>query len=240
MRLTEAVPAAAATEDSRLNGPHFVDRATEPPRPGRESRVRLPLGHGLRLEAVAAGDASRAELERYVQAAFLAKHGAHVRSFMPTLLAFRDRAGALGGVAGIRGGDEGRLYLEQYLDRPVEQALSIALAAHGVERVERGQIAEVGNLAGASCRAAVRMVAQIPAYLLSRRYAWIVFTATSALRDILARFDAPLVELARAEGPRVAGSRDEWGRYYETDPRVYAGWLRDAERLPGFAHTRAR
>jgi hypothetical protein len=84
------------------------------------------------------------------------------------------------------------------------------------------------------------MVAQIPAYLLSRRYAWIVFTATSALRGILARFDAPLVELARADGLRVAGTHDEWGRYYETDPRVYAGCLRDAERLPGFAHTGAR
>ena len=223
-----------------MNGPHFVDRATDLRSHPRDTAIRQPPGRGLRLEAVLPGDTSRAELERYVQLAFQAKHGAHVRSFMPTLLAFRDRAGALGGVAGIRGADEGRLYLEQYLDRPVEQALASALATRGSERVERGQIAEVGNLAGASCRAAVRMVAQIPAYLLARRYTWIVFTATSALRGILARFDAPLVELARAEGPRVAGSRDEWGRYYETDPRVYAGWLRDAERLPGFAHTRAR
>lgn len=186
------------------------------------------------------GDPLRAELERYVRAAFLAKHGAHVRTFMPTLLAFHDRAGVLGGVAGIRGGHEGRLYLEQYLDRPVEQALTDALAAHGIEPVQRRQIAEVGHLAGASCRAAVRMVAQIPAYLLSRRYEWIVFTATGALRDILARFDAPLVELARADGARVAGSQDDWGRYYETNPRVYAGWLPDAEDLPGFAHTGGR
>ena len=223
-----------------MNGPHFVDRATDFRSHPGDTAVRQPPGRGLRLEAVRPGDTCRAELERYVQLAFQAKHGAHVRSFMPTLLAFRDRAGALGGVAGIRGADEGRLYLEQYLDRPVEQALVSALATRGNERVERGQIAEVGNLAGASCRAAVRMVAQIPGYLLAHRYTWIVFTATSALRGILARFDAPLVELARAEGPRVAGASDEWGRYYETDPRVYAGWLRDAERLPGFAHTGAR
>ena len=223
-----------------MNVPQLIDRTAERECRRHEPGVRPPPGQGLTLEAVAPGDACRAELERYVQAAFLAKHAAHVRSFMPTLLAFRDRGGALGGVAGIRGGDEGRLYLEQYLDRPVEQALSNALAARGVGRVERRQIAEVGNLAGASCRSAVRMVAQIPAYLLSRRYAWIVFTATSALRGILARFDAPLVELARADGLRVAGTHDEWGRYYETDPRVYAGWLRDAERLPGFAHTVAR
>ena len=193
-------------------------------------------GHVLHLEAVAPGHASRPELEQYVREAFLARHGAKVRSFMPTLLAFRDRSGALGAVAGIRGAHEGRLYLEQYLDRPVEQSLELACRSRGVGHVERHEIAEVGHLAGASCRAAVRMVAQIPAYLVAKRYAWIVFTATSGLRDILRRFDAPLVELARAEGACVASTNDDWGRYYETDPRVYAGWLPDARQLPGFVH----
>lgn len=218
-----------------LHEPDSLDRTRDPRRRCLDPADRRPLGHALRLQAVGTGDASRDELERYVRAAFRARHAADVRSFMPTLLAFRDRAGALAGVAGFRGADEGRLYLEQYLDRPVEQALTLALAAHGVEHVERHEVVEVGNLAGSSCLAAVRMVAQIPAYLMSRRYAWIVFTATGALRRILARFDAPLVELARADVARVAGSRDAWGRYYDTDPRVYAGRLRDAERLPGFA-----
>ena len=77
------------------------------------------------------------------------------------------------------------------------------------------------------------MVAQLPAYLIERRYQWIVFTATSALRDILTSLGAPLLELATADS-RVDGACDEWGRYYETDPRVYAGYLRDAEGLAGF------
>lgn len=197
-----------------------------------------PPGHGLRLEPVGASDPARAELEQYVRQAFEAKHGARVRTFMPTLLAFRDRAGGLRGVAGVRGAHEGPLYLEQYLDGPVEAALDAAADARGLPRVARHQVVEVGNLAGASCRAAVRMVAHLPAWLTSQRYQWIVFTATSALRQILTGFGAPLVELARADGSHVAGSHDEWGRYYETDPRVYAGYLRDAERLAGFAHAR--
>lgn len=171
-----------------------------------------------------------------MRAAFQAKHGAVVRSFMPTLLAFRDRTDALRGVVGVRGAHQERLYLEQYLDRPVEVALAEALQSRGARYVRRAEIAEVGNLAGATCRAAVRMVAHIPAYLMSQHYQWIVFTATGALRQILAGFGAPLVELARAEGSSVAASSDEWGRYYETDPRVYAGCLQDAERLTGFAH----
>ena len=36
-------------------------------------------------------------------------------------------------------------------------------------------------------------------------------------------------------GARVAGGRDDWGTYYETDPRVFAGFLPDSRRIAGFA-----
>ena len=98
----------------------------------------------------------------------------------------------------------------------------------------------MGNLAGASCRAAVRMVAQLPVFLMQRRYAWITFTATSALRQILEGFGAPLIELGRADPASVATAGDSWGRYYETDPRVFAGYLPAADLLAGFAHRSAR
>ena len=55
--------------------------------------------------AVGREDPSRRELEAFVNAAFARKHGAQVRSFMPTLLASRDRAGALG-VVGLRAAQE--------------------------------------------------------------------------------------------------------------------------------------
>ena len=83
----------------------------------------------LHIDAVRAEHAHRAELEQYVRVAFATKHGAAVRTFMPTLLSFRDRAEVLRGVAGVRGAHEERLYLEHYLDMPVEQALQAALAA---------------------------------------------------------------------------------------------------------------
>jgi hypothetical protein len=199
-------------------------------------------GSSLRLDPVLPGGDSRNELEAYVRDRFAMKHGASVRSFMPTLLSFRDRRGELRGVAGIRGADEARLYLEHYVDRPIEQLVTGCLAARAGDcldaprEVERRQIVEVGNLAGSNCRAAIRMVAQLPAYLMSRRYTWIVFTATSSVRQILAGFGAPLLELGRADPARVAASPDGWGRYYETDPRIFAGYLPDADRLVGFAH----
>jgi hypothetical protein len=207
----------------------------------RASDELRALGESLQLQPVRAGDTGRDELEAYVRDRFATKHGAAVRSFMPTLVSFRDRQGELRGVAGLRGAEESRLYLEQYLDRPIERVLADSLssppgARAAARMVRRDEIVEVGNLAGASCRAAVRMVAQLPVYLMSRRYSWIVFTATSALRQILEGFGAPLIELGRADPGSVAGTPDAWGRYYETDPRVFAGYLPDADRLAGFAH----
>ncbi len=202
------------------------------------------LGDSLNLQPVRAGEAGRADLEAYVRDRFAAKHGAEVRTFMPTLISFRERHGELRGVAGIRGAHESRLYLEQYLDRPIEERLATSLRSLPVDRggapfVRRDEIVEVGNLAGASCRAAVRMVAQLPVFLMSQRYSWIVFTATSTLRQILEGFGAPLIELGRADPTSVATTADAWGRYYETDPRVFAGYLPEADRLAGFAHRTA-
>ena len=224
---------------------------TEAPRTSLQRRASEELrtfGECLHLTAVRTSDPGRDELEAYVRARFASKHGAQVRTFMPTLVAFRNRRGELSGVTGIRGAHEGPLYLEHYLDQPIEARLLAAVRAQspewsvdrgGIRAIGRDEIVEVGNLAGASCRAAVRMVAQLPLFLMQRRYAWIVFTATSAVRQILQGFGAPLIELGRADPASVAGASDAWGRYYETDPRVFAGYLPDADRLAGFAHRTA-
>lgn len=190
-----------------------------------------PFGRNLHIAEACVGSADRHELETYVADAFLRRHGATIQSFMPTLLSFRDGAGTLRGVIGIRGAAPHSLYLEHYLERPVEDAMASAIG----RPVERRAIVEVGNLAGSNCRTAMRMVALVPAYLLARDYRWIVFTATAAVRGILQGLGAPLVELARADGARVSNGPDRWGRYYDSDPRVLAGYLPASRRIPGFS-----
>ena len=202
----------------------------------RSDRRRVP-GPALRLAEAREGAPERAELEAFVQNAFARKHDASVTSFMPTLLSFRDAGGALRGVIGLRSAAPKPLYLEQYLEQPVEAAIATATG----QAVQRHQVVEVGNLAGVNCRAAMRMVAALPSYLLSHDYRWIVFTATNAVRGILQGFGAPLVELAQADGSRVAAGSDRWGSYYEKDPRVLAGYLPASRWVPGFslgAHAR--
>jgi hypothetical protein len=172
-------------------------------------------------------------LERYVQQAFALKHSAQVRSFMPMLLALQGRGGRVCGVTGYRQAGVEDLFLERYLDRPVQHAIA---AASGTD-VNRAQVVEVGNLASLSCRAAVHLVALLPQHLMQQGQRWVVFTATQGVRHILQRFRAPLYELAPARAECVSGQGDDWGSYYRTDPRVMAGYLPDGLKLAGFPVT---
>lgn len=171
--------------------------------------------------------ATRSELEDFVAAAFRDKHGADIHSFMPELLGIRNTAGMLRAVAGYRAAGEERLFLEQYLDQPVEKVLSARLD----QPVERAQIIEIGNLAGSGCRQARHLVSMLPRYLLDRGYTWVVFTATGLVRDVLESVGASLVELAVADPARLNTGNDMWGAYYRNDPRVMAGYLPDGLQL---------
>jgi hypothetical protein len=172
----------------------------------------------------------RQELERFIRATFAASHGAQVSSFLPTLLALQD-AGRIRSVAGFRPATHEALFLERYLDRPIEEVLAARMRAQRPDAIlsrqpiVRSEIVEVGNLAGTHCRAAFRLVLALPQLLLSRGYRWIVFTGTRTVRGLLNAYGTPLIELGPAHGACVNGMADDWGRYYEADPRVMAGYL---------------
>ena len=140
---------------------------------------------------------------------------------MPTLFALEGSECRVCGVAGIRGAGSEPLFLERYLPRPIELMLSDRTR----EPVRREQIVEVGNLASLSCRAAFHLVAMLPRLLTDRGYLWVAFTATDGVRHILAKFNAPTIDLSGATADKVAEAGDDWGRYYENDPRVMAAWL---------------
>jgi hypothetical protein len=199
----------------------------------REDAPRTGARIGGGFEMLFAGPESpeRPELERFVVSAFEREHDAVVRTFMPMLVGCRDRERRLRSVVGLRATGTVPLFLERYLDRPAEDLI----AAKTGRTVRRDGIVEVGNLAGLNCRAAMRLVASLPGLLLSLRFEWVVFTATTTVRQMLAVLGAPVAELARAGEACAAGGIDRWGHYYRNDPRVCAGWLPYARRIPAFA-----
>jgi hypothetical protein len=202
----------------------------EPPAEHPASRTRTQLPR-LRVCAHGPDSPTRADLEEFVRRRFERTHGAQVRSFMPTLLSIDDRSGQRLGVIGLRCAADGPLYLEQYLDLPIERAIA---AGTVTPEPARSDIVEIGNLACPTGRAGLLAISVLPAYLAARGHAWIAFTATRTVRRLLDELDAPIFELAEARESRVVTAPDQWGSYYDQEPRVHAARLRDGLRLPGF------
>jgi len=173
-------------------------------------------------------DARRAEAEAFVSRRFLRTHGAHISTFMPTLLLLTDAVGELAAVTGFRCAAQEPLFLERYLAVSIEQALTSQTALH----VQRAEIVEVGNFAALDSRRAKILMSFMPAYFLERSARWLAFTATASIRGMLTAMGGRCMEVGTADGARAAGGADEWGRYYSKDPRVMAGFLPSARRIP--------
>jgi hypothetical protein len=181
-----------------------------------------------RVTACGESDPRRVEAEAFVRKRFLQSHGAHVATFMPTLLLLTDAHDGLAAVTGFRSAAQQPLFLERYLPIPIEQLLA---SRTGVQ-TDRSEIIEVGNFAARDSRRAKILMSFLPAYFLECSARWIAFTATSAIRGMLSAMGGRCVELGAADGACVRGGMDEWGRYYSNDPRVMAGFLPSARRIP--------
>lgn len=160
----------------------------------------------------------RRRLEQCVADVFRVRYRAEVTAFLPRLLGALDAASAPVAVVGTRRADEGRLFVEAYLDAPVERALSDALG----ERVARDRVAEVGNLAARSRGTGERLVVSLARILNEEGIDWAVFAGTSALIRRFERLGYRPVDLGVADAARLGAARTEWGAYYETAPRVTA------------------
>lgn len=174
---------------------------------------------GAHLELLPAGARGRAELEAFVHSEYARAYGADVREFMPLLIALRSHEGEPLAVMGIRSAEQQRLFLEQYLDAPVEAVISARTGA----AIRRGGIVELGNLAVAHAGAARWMIVALNAFLRGAGVEWVALTAVPALRNAFNRAGLGLTELAQADGTRLGAARTAWGRYYDRVPVVLAG-----------------
>lgn len=184
------------------------------PPPGLSHR-----GATMRLEPVHRTHPLRASFEQFIAARFHRAYGARVAHFSPHLLGVRDSLARWHASSGYTPAFGHRLFLEQYLDRPVEAAL-----AGGLGRpVGRESIVEVGNLAAVSAGMARALIPLLARHLHRLGYGWVVFTATRELRNSFRHLGLHPLRLARADPARLPDGGASWGSYYEHDPLVMAG-----------------
>lgn len=117
-----------------------------------------------------------------------------------------------------------RLFLECYLDRPIEAELKRLLG----RPVNRNDIVEIGNLAADNAPAMVRLWADT-ANDLGGEAEIAVAVLTRQLRAMFRRLGLTLHEIAPARPERLADRGAQWGNYYAQDPVVCAGFILEGQ-----------
>ncbi|WP_302174483.1 thermostable hemolysin [uncultured Hydrogenophaga sp.] len=176
-------------------------------------------------------DPERLEVEGFIREVYARRYGAHVRHMAPVLAYLRDGAEIVA-AAGYREAQDSPLFLERYLDAPVEVLLG---SGSGVVPA-RASIVEVGHLAATRAGEGRRLIHMLGAHLAERGFEWVVSTLTQELRLLFLRIGVTPLTLGVAN-PNVLGDEAaQWGSYYQHSPLVLAGNLPQAMRRISTRH----
>lgn len=157
---------------------------------------------------------------------FEREHQARLTHFMPGLLGLMDADNAIVGAAGCRPAAGGALFLERYIDVPIEAAI----AAETGEPVARHEVVEVGNLAAEGPGSARLLIVALTDWLAAQGYRWVAFTGTRGLLNSFRRLGLAPRVLAPADPARMGDALPQWGRYYAQQPQVVFGEIPPAQR----------
>jgi len=188
---------------------------------------RTPHQARRRLELVLLGEeaAQQAAMD-FIRHRFKQTHRAQISHFMPQLFGLQSEDGALHGAAGCRPASAGALFLERYLDVPIEQAIS----ERSGTQVARHQIVEVGNLAAQGLGTARALIVQLTSQLARQGFRWVTFTGTQELLNSFHRLGLAPQSLGLADPARMGPALADWGRYYDSQPQVVYGEILPAHR----------
>ena len=168
----------------------------------------------------------RLRVAAYLEAAYASAFNGVIRRHYPTLMSVQDGEGRIHAAVGFRFAAEEPLFLEQYLDDPVEAAIARELG----EPVRRHGVAEIGNLGSGSVGASIFLFLALARHLDQNGCTHAVATATRQLRRSFGRVGFETRVLTRAEPSRLGKAATEWGAYYDRDPEVLAGAIGPALR----------
>lgn len=186
--------------------------------PDIPTAARLRLHHG--------GDPGRAEVEAFVAGVFAQRFGAELREFAPWLVSLRDDDDAIVAAAGYRRAGDGPLFLEHYLEAPVERLLAPAAGSPP----SRPAIVEVGHLAATRAGEGRQLIRLLGVHLAAQGFQWVVSTLTEELRHLFVRLGVAPLALGRADPHLLGDAARSWGTYYDHSPVVLAGYLPQALR----------
>ena len=168
--------------------------------------------------------ADRQHAESFVHDVFAREYDADVKHFMPHLLRLRHGdTGQCYSIAGYRDAASGKLFVERYLQGPIESVLSNQMG--GV--IKRASIVEVGNLAEAQPGASRITMFAMLSFLFGAGYEWGIMTAVPKVANAFHRMGLTSAEIGIADVSKLPlHEQKEWGSYYDKQPKLRVANLR--------------
>lgn len=166
--------------------------------------------------------AERKSVEQFIHDVYAEQYAADIQHFMPVLMGLHAKTGSYLAALGMRLAAEGPLFLEHYLDQPIEAVLTAA-TDYDANEITRTSIVEVGNLAAHHAGGSRWLIIALTAYLQGAGYDWVAFTSVPSLRNSFRKLGLKLYTLGAAEQSQLPEAEQaHWGHYYETRPLVMA------------------
>ncbi|HSH86608.1 MAG TPA: thermostable hemolysin [Methylophilus sp.] len=173
----------------------------------------------IKAHEINATHADRAEVEAFIAEVFYRAYRARIKHFMPRLIALRDEEHHLMAAFGMREASDSVLFLEQYLDEPIEAIISKRFG----QTILRSEITEIGNLAVANPRNSGILISHVIEHSLAANVQWCVATAHHTLQNGLIKGGVDVRPLHAVNPERLpADERVHWGSYYEQTPQIIA------------------
>lgn len=165
----------------------------------------------------------RRRVEAFIGDTFRDSYGATITRHYPILMSVRDAEDRILGALGFRFARDETLFLEQYLSGDIANCHAQATG----DAVPRSAFVESGNLASLGNGASIFLFTGMFAYLLQHGFSTIAVTATDFLHRYFLRLGLKPNVLGPADQSLLPDHGASWGSYYDTNPRVITGDMRD-------------
>lgn len=155
----------------------------------------------------------RKRVEDFIKSIYKKSYNADINVDYPILMSVRNEDDDILAAVGFRFADQEPLFLERYTAQPVDNILECP----------RSEIVEIGNLASAGQGASAFLFAALASYLDNKNVRYASITGTDFLHRYFERIDLKPRKICDASIEAVQSVGQNWGTYYDTQPRVLVG-----------------
>ncbi|MEZ5814288.1 MAG: thermostable hemolysin [Alphaproteobacteria bacterium] len=155
----------------------------------------------------------RERVANFIKAIYKRSYKADIEVNYPVLMSVRNADGDILAAVGFRHAKDESLFLEHYTQAPIETLLGCL----------RHEIVEIGNLASAGQGASAFLFAALASYLNNKGILYAAITGTDFLHRYFERVGLKPRKLCNADISAVKHDTQNWGSYYDTQPRVLVG-----------------